>query len=148
MVEGCACRPNVRFDPLAFRAAQFRSLFFHLPCLLFFVCLNRPEWRGKNDNGFHDLFCSSGAPISVGLYSANCVATKFNGKFVESASFSSSSSSSISSRISSSSSRRRDNDELLLLSSTICISVFPSANCWEARRKCGSKKCVCKEFDD
>lgn len=71
------------------------------------------------------------------LHSANCVATKFRGRFVESASFSSSSSS-----ISSSSSRRRLIDELLLLSSP-WASLPASPNCC-VRKKCGSKKCGCK----
>lgn len=92
--------------------------------------------------------------IFLHVYSANCVATKFSGKFVESASFSSSSSS-----ISSSSSSIlfilcwRDTDEVLLSSSPCGMSsgswIWPSAavplsaNCCEARKKCGSKKCVC-----
>lgn len=68
------------------------------------------------------------------LHSANCVATKFRGRFVESASFSSSSSSISSSLLI---------DELLLLSSAICASLPASANCC-CRKKCGSKKCGCK----
>lgn len=77
--------------------------------------------------------------VWLGFHSANCVATKFSGRFVESASFSSSSSS-----MSSSSSRRRFNDELLLLSSPCTSLPVSLPNCC-VRKKCGSKKCACHQ---